>query len=159
MSITARVGTYLDTQNIAYDTLNHTHSYSSLGTASAAQISPRSIAKAVVLEDHEGRHHMAVLPANHKVSLHKLEDHMNLQLHLAKEQEVYRLFKDCEVGAVPAVGQAYNMNAIYDEALNELHDVYIEAGDHETLIHLKHDEFEKLMMDSHHIKFSGEVFH
>lgn len=159
MSISTRVGSYLDTHEIKYNTIPHNHSFSSLSTASAAHITPRSIAKAVVLEDHEGRHMMAVLPASNKISMHKLEEHLNLQFKLAEEYQVYNMFKDCAAGAVPAVGQAYNMNAIYDEALNGLEDVYLEAGDHETLIHLTHEEFEKLMMNTNHTLFSGEVFH
>jgi Ala-tRNA(Pro) deacylase len=160
MSISTRVSNYLETQNIYFDTIVHDYANSTVGTAIEAHLSPKKIAKAVLLEDDEGRHLMAILPANHKISLHKLRDQMQvLDLHFADEQQVYQVFNDCVPGAVPAVAQAYNMNSIYDDALNDQRDIYLEAGDHETLIHLTHKEFSKLMRDSRHSRFSGEIFH
>ena len=160
MSISARVSDYLDSRDIRYEVINHGHSNSSISTAVAAHISPDSIAKAVVLEDDEGRRLMALLPAHYKISLHKLRDQLNvLDLHIVNEDQVYRMFNDCDPGAVPAIGQAYNMNTVYDETLNQLVDIYFEAGDHETLIHLTHKQFEKLMGKTKHSRFSSEVFH
>ncbi len=160
MSIPIRVSNYLDTHNIHFDTIAHEPANSTIGSAIEAHLSPRNIAKAVVLEDDEGRRLMAILPADHKISLHKLRDEMQvLDLHLVDEQRVYELFSDCVPGAVPALAQAYNMSSIYDEALNHLHDIYLEAGDHETLIHLSNEQFNKLMQDTQHSRFSGEIFH
>jgi len=159
MSISARVVAYLDAQDIKYDTINHTHTSTSVGTAITAHIPPKTIAKAVVLEDHESRHLMAILPANHKVSLHKLNDKLDVELHLVDEEQVYRMFGDGDPGAVPAIGQAYNMNSIYDETLDQLDDVYFEAGDHETLIHLSKAQFGKLMADTKHSRFSSEAYY
>ncbi len=159
MSISTRVSAYLDAQNIDYDTLSHAHSDSSVGSAISAKISPNTIAKAVVLEDHEGHNLMAVLPANHKVSLHKLGDQLDLKLHLVDETQLCKMFHDCALGAVPAIGQAYNMNLVYDETLDQLGDIYLEAGDHETLIHLTNEQFSKLMINARHSRFGREMFH
>ncbi len=159
MSISTRVGAYLDAQSIRYDIVNHAHSDSSLGAAISAKILPERIAKGVMLEDHEGHHWMAVLPANHKIHLHELQGQLSADLHLIDEAQVYQMFSDCDPGAVPAVAQAYNINAIYDEALANLDDIYLEGGDHETLIHLTGDQFGKLMKDTRHSRFSGAAFH
>lgn len=160
MGISTRVSSYLDAKDIRYETLKHSHSNSSISTAMAAHISPETIAKAVVLEDSEGRRLMAVLPANYKISLPKLQDQLSLsELHTIDENQVYQMFNDCEPGAVPAVGQAYSLNTVYDDTLDLLVDIYLEGGDHETLIHLTHKQFEKLMGETKHSRFSGEVFH
>jgi len=159
MSISTRVASYLDGEGIKYDTVNHAHTSTSIGSAITASISPKTIAKAVVLEDHESRHLMAILPANHKVSLHKLNDKLDAKLHLVEEEQVYKMFSDCEPGAVPAIGQAYNMNSIYDETLDQLDDVYLEAGDHETLIHLSKAQFGKLMTNTKHSQFSSQNYY
>ena len=160
MSISTRVSDYLDSQDIRYEVVNHGHSNSSMSTAMAAHVSPETIAKAVVLEDDEGRRLMALLPAHYRISLHKLRDQLNvLELKIVNEEQVYKLFNDCAPGAVPAVGQAYNMSTVYDETLDQLVDIFLEGGDHETLIHLTHKQFEKLMGDTKHARFSGEVFH
>lgn len=159
MSISTRVANFLDEQGIEYDTLNHPHTSTTADAALAAHILPKSIAKAVVLEDHDNRHLMAILPADHKLSLHKLNNKMDTELHLVDENRVYQMFSDCDPGAVPAIGQAYNMNAIYDEALDQLDDVYLEAGDHETLIHLDRAQFGKLMGNTKHSRFSNETYY
>jgi Ala-tRNA(Pro) deacylase len=160
MSISTRVSHYLETHNIHFDTIAHEPAMSAVGAAIHAHLSPRKIAKAVVLEDDEGRHLMAVLPASNKISLHKLRDQMHvLDLHFVDERQVYQIFNDCIPGAVPAVAQAYNMNAIYDDSLSHQHDIYLEAGDHETLIHLTGEAFGELMHDAQHGRFSGEIFH
>jgi len=159
MSISTRVASYLDVEGIKYDTIQHAHTSTAVGSAITSHILPKSIAKAVVLEDHESRHLMAILPASHKVSLHKLNDKMDVDLHLADEEQVYKMFTDCEHGAVPAIGQAYNMNSIYDESLDQLDDVYLEAGDHETLIHLSKAQFGKLMTNTKHSQFSSQAYY
>jgi Ala-tRNA(Pro) deacylase len=159
MTIAARLNQYLNAHNIHYDLLSHQHTFSSLGTAIAARTPLANIAKAVLLKDHEDRKLMAILPANHKVSLSALNDELNASFHLMKEQEVYELFKDCDHGAVPPVGDAYDVNMIYEERLARLNDLYLEAGDHETLIHLNHENFMRLMASSKFANFSHEVLH
>jgi len=160
MSISTRVSSYLDSRDIRYEVVKHGHSNSSISTALAAHVPPETIAKAVVLEDNEGHQTMALLPAHYKISLHTLREQLNvLDLKIVNEDQVYKMFNDCDPGAVPAIGQAYNMNTVYDESLSQLVDIYLEGGDHETLIHLTHKQFEKLMGDTKHSRFSGEVFH
>lgn len=159
MTISTRVGAYLDARGINYRTISHDHANSSLQTSITAQIPPDQIAKAVILEDHQGHHLMAVLPADRKLNLHKLESELDVSIHLVSEKQVYQLFNDCDPGAVPALGQAYNMNLIYDEALQQLNQVYLEAGDHETLILLTAEQFGQLMADSQHSRFSERVLH
>jgi Ala-tRNA(Pro) deacylase len=159
MSISSRVSEYLSQQNINFDTLCHTDSSSSLGTAIASQIPAARIAKAVVLEDHEGRHLMAILPADQKISLHKLQTQLDCSLHLVDQEQLDKMFCDCKPGAIPAISQAYNMNAVYDEALDQLRDVYLEAGDHQTLIHLNQQQFSKLMAQTKHYRFSSQQLH
>ena len=159
MSIVNRVEEYLHQQGIQYDLIHHAQSDSSLNSAHLANISPMKLAKAVVLEDHEGRRMMALLPSTHKISFHKLSDEMNRDFHLLSEKQLYPLFADCQPGAVPPVSHAYQMDAIYDDLLFEQRDIFLEAGDHFSLIHLKHQEFTKLVENCRHGRFSGEVFH
>ena len=159
MAISARLYDYLNAENVPFDTVAHNPTLNSVSTAIAAAVPPRQVVKAVLLEDHEGRFIMALLPASHKVNVGKLSDDLHRSLHLAKEQQVYRLFDDCERGAIPALGQSYHMDMVYDELLDQQQDVYLEAGDHRTLIHLRHDDFFRLMKDYKHSRFSSQVFH
>lgn len=158
MSANPRLTAFLDDKNIQYHVHAHSHTYSSFDTAVTAEVSPRKLAKAVVLEDHEGRNLMAVIPTNNKVSVRKLGQTLNRSFHLAKESQVYHLFRDCAPGAVPPVGQAFNMETIVDDQLSAQGDIFMEGGDHETLIHMRQSEFNKLMSSSKHGRFSGEMF-
>ncbi|NDJ79625.1 MULTISPECIES: aminoacyl-tRNA deacylase [Vibrio] len=159
MTMSNRLDHYLTEHHIHFQTVNHSHSNSSLQSGVAAGIPLNNLAKGVILEDHQGRHMMAVLPANNKISLSRLNDELNASFHLIKEREVYRLFTDCDNGAIPPVGSAYHMATICDEMLANLEHVYLEAGDHETLIKLDKEAFRELMGESRFLRFSSQVFH
>ncbi|MBY6195846.1 aminoacyl-tRNA deacylase [Vibrio hangzhouensis] len=159
MTISTRLDHYLREHDISYQTITHNHSRSSLHSGVEAGIPLVALAKGVVLEDHEGHHMMAVLPANNKVSLSKLNDELNASFHLVKERQVYQLFEDCDHGAVPPVGSAYHMSTVFDELLTHLDHVYIEAGDHETLLKLDRAAFQELIADRKCFRFSSQVFH
>jgi Ala-tRNA(Pro) deacylase len=117
------------------------------------------IAKAVILEDHEGKHLMAIVPADYKVSLSMLSYELNRSFKLAKEADVYQMFKDCDIGAVPPVPSVYHLDAVYDEELTKEQELFLESGDHETLIKVSREDFMRLMASYKHSKFSRKVFH
>ena len=156
MPISVRLNNLLKERDIAYNTLNHLHSNSSVDSAKSALISPHQLAKAVVLEDHQGRRMIAVLATNNKISLQRLNKHYQATFHLLPEQQIYPLFSDCENGAIPPSGEAYNINVIYDDSLLQESDVYLEAGDHQTLVHLNHNEFVKFVAQNQHANFSRQ---
>jgi Ala-tRNA(Pro) deacylase len=59
---------------------------------------------------------------------------------------------------VPALSDAYGLDVIWDDHLKHVRDIYIEAGDHEHLIHLRGDDFRQLMSSLPHciISFSED---
>ncbi|MGS0681244.1 aminoacyl-tRNA deacylase [Shewanella sp. 125m-7] len=159
MSISARLNEYLDDNNVDYELVPHPHSSSSLSSAIAANIPLSKLAKAVILEDHQGRRVMAVLPANHKVSLRTLGDKLNRDLRLIEEKEVYDMFSDCQKGAIPSLGDAFNLEAVYDDLLVEAKEIYFEAGDHNSLVHMNREAFVRLIKDAKHLRFSHQNIH
>jgi Ala-tRNA(Pro) deacylase len=159
MAISPKLDSYLTEHNISYQMIEHHHSTSSIGSAIMAKVPFNQIAKAVILKDHEDRKLMAILPAKNKISLSALNDELFASYHLLKEKEVYRMFSDCEHGAIPPVGEAYNINTVCDEMLDSLDVVYIEAGDHQNLLGISHDDFQTMVADCKHLRFSREVFH
>ncbi len=60
---------------------------------------------------------------------------------LASEDEIAELFPDCDAGAVPPIAEAYAVDAFVDESLDKQPDVYLEGGDHRSLIHISGEEF------------------
>ncbi|MDF2179495.1 YbaK/EbsC family protein [Aliiglaciecola sp. CAU 1673] len=159
MSLSRRITSYLEGRGVQYDTVTHHPSHSSLGTSIAAQVPSRKIAKAVILEDHQGHRLMAVIPADSKLSLTELNEQLNGRYHLMREQQVYECFDDCVHGAVPPLPGAYNMDSIVDESLNELDDIYLEGGDHRNLVHLSQADFKRLTDDARHGRVSNQMYH
>lgn len=155
MAVAQRVDQYLADHHIPYDLVTHKHTPTSKGSAHAAHLPESSVAKAVVTRDRrDGAYVMAVVPADRSVNLDLLSQTAHRHLRLVNETGLGRLFPDCEVGAVPPLGEAYEMEVICDEALDGQEDVYLEAGDHEQLIHLDRKAYQTLSKDLHHAHIS-----
>jgi Ala-tRNA(Pro) deacylase len=153
MAIAPTLQKYLD-QHVLYDVLSHEPTMSSLRTAEACHISGDRLAKGVVLR-RDGGYMLAVLPASHHIRLRDLSHWLGEQVDLATEAEVDTLFRDCVRGAVPPLGDCYGLETIIDDSIDGQPEVYLEAGDHATLVRLSHAEFEKLTGDAWHGRFSA----
>jgi Ala-tRNA(Pro) deacylase len=147
MSIAATVQTCLSQAGVQYDIIEHTRTSNSTHTAEAAHVPGERLAKSVLLEDGE-RYLMAVVPATHSVDIGALYRRFGREIGLAPEEDVARLFADCEPGAVPPLGQIYGIETILDEAFVDAADVYFEGGDHRALVHVSGSDFLKLMGDA-----------
>jgi len=156
MATAITLAQYLTNQGAEYDVRAHAPTVSSMRTAEACHVSAECLAKAVVLKDETG-YLMAVLPASHNLRLEDIEMQLNRSVRLAFEEEIERLFPDCVRGAVPPVGAAYGLATIVDDAIIDNFDVYFEGGDHATLVHMSGADFDRLMADAHHGRFSAHV--
>ena len=154
MGIAPTLQKYLD-RYVTYDIVQHEPTMSSMRTAQACHISGKQLAKAVVLRRHDGSFMLAVLPASRHVRLSDLATLLGEDVDLATEGEIDRLFGDCQHGAVPPVGDCYDLDWIIDESIDDKGDVYLEAGDHATLIRLSYAQFAKLTAEAGHGRFSG----
>jgi Ala-tRNA(Pro) deacylase len=159
MSIANKVCAFLDKSHIDYQLLKHRPSQNSLSSAIQSNIATSQIAKAVILSDLQNRKLMAILPATHKISLSAINESYDRQFHIMKESHIYELFDDCEHGAVPPLAQPYHMERVYDLLLLEQPQIYLEAGDHQSLIKLTQKEFGKLMLGAKSLHFSHQLFH
>jgi len=154
MGISITLKNYLNNQQVEFELIRHEYSEGSYNTVRAAHIDSLTLAKGVVFRDEDRHYTMCVLPAQNKVRRLTLNQIFDRHLVLAAEEELEYLFSDCHLGAVPALGQAYGMSVIWDDDLLNTKDIYIEAGDHQHLIHIRRDQFCKLMSDKMHDHFS-----
>lgn len=154
MGIAQTVREYLDEAGVDYELVPHAYAPNSRRAAQAAQVPEDQVAKPVMLEDARG-YVMAVVPASRRVELQTLERALGRRLVLATEREVRDLFADCSKGAVPAVGQAYGLDVVWDDSLASCEDVYFEAGDHTDLVHMSGKEFTFLMGRKPHGRISA----
>lgn len=153
MAIAPTLRKYLD-QTVQYDLVTHEPTQSSMRTAEVCHISGERLAKGVVLRGSDG-YMLAVLPASHHISLSDLENQFGDAVRLASEDEIDGLFGDCAHGAVPPVGTCYGLDTIVDDSMCDKPDIYMEAGDHETLVHLDAAQFAKLTASARHGRFSA----
>lgn len=144
MAIATTVSNYLAEHDVDYDILSHSHTRSSGESAQAAHIPGARLAKSVILGDDLG-YLMVIVPANRHIDLGELHRQLNRNLGLATESELGRLFGDCEVGALPALGPAYGIETVVDDLIAEQPEIYFEAGDHEQLIHVSAESFGALL--------------
>ena len=155
MAIAQTLMNYLKERGVSFNTLEHAHTATAVGSARAAHVPAHQVAKAVVLHDDSG-FVVSVLPANHSLEIDWVNDELKRTLELASEKDFKKLFEDCEPGAVPALGDAYGIQVIWDDELQYTSDIYIEAGDHEHLICLERKEFKKLMSSLPHTIISKD---
>ena len=150
MSIPDTVYDFLAREHIPYQTIRHQPSKSSVQSAIAARIPLHRLAKAVVLKDSLDHYLMAILPAANRVNIHQVGQITNSKLQFATEHELNCRFKDCEPGAIPPFGEPYHMDVLWDTRLRQSPDVFLEAGDHETLIRLLQENFQQISNDQPH---------
>jgi Ala-tRNA(Pro) deacylase len=155
MAIAPRLRAFLDEQGAAYEIIEHMPTDSSIESAAAAHIPPSSVAKAVLLDlpQHAHDHLVALLSSDRRLELDDLRDALGEKPHLADEKEIVSIFDDCAPGAVPpAFG--YGVGMIVDDQLTREPDIFFEAGDHCSLVHMEQGEFRRLTERARHGRFT-----
>ena len=156
MAIAIKLKQYLDNEHVDYDLVQHPYADTSMFVAQTAHISGEQIAKGVLLHDDDG-YLLAIVPATHKVRLGKLSKKFKRHLCLADEDEINDLFDDCSIGAIPPLGKAYNVDVVCDDCFEKRIDIYLEAGDHTSLVRVSKDDFWMLLDKPLHGKISRHM--
>jgi Ala-tRNA(Pro) deacylase len=143
MSISTRLKSFLEENQIPYSVMTHTATYTAQGAAATMQMSGKELAKTVVLWAGE-EIILAVLPAPNHVRLDMLATELRKPVRLATEQEFSSLFPDCELGAMPPLGSLYNLPVFVDESLAADEAIVFNAGTHRDAIRMLYDDFVRL---------------
>jgi Ala-tRNA(Pro) deacylase len=151
MSIAPKLQQFLDEAKADYELVEHAPTKSSLETAKSCDVPADRVAKSVLLDTDDGQL-LAVLPSDRKVELSELRSELGRKPRLASEDEIRNVFVDCELGAVPPIG--YGVTTIVDDSLGKQPDVYFEAGDHKSLVHMNWAEFSRVTQGIRHGQFS-----
>jgi Ala-tRNA(Pro) deacylase len=154
MTIPRTIATYLGNHEAAYRTVSHPAAATSQEIAEAAGVSGTQVVKGVVLEDADG-FLVALLPAHHLLHVGELRRSAGRPLELAREDRFVGLFEDCDNGAVPALATAYGVPVMVAQELSEMPQVYLEAGDHRTLIEMDGAAFSGLLPGAAFVPLSG----
>jgi len=149
--MTTTIKKYLTQNGIEFEILPQHSNPGDIPATRCTHVMGHLVAKPVILEDETG-YLMAVVPANERVKLTKLNRMLNRHMSLASEEDLRSLFADCESGAIPPIGSAYGMQSIIDDDLLNCSDIYFETGSDSELIHIKGRDFHKLMEGAPHSK-------
>ena len=156
MAIAASLNQYLEQQSVDFQLVGHPHTGSSMETAAAAHVPGDRLAKAVVLNDGES-FLIIVVPSDYHVHLGRLHKHLGREVGLATEEELAALFPDCDVGAVPPLGQVYGVRTLVDSMLFSMPEVFFESGDHEHLVKVSGEQFRTLLKKAEPVDVSQHV--
>ena len=149
MEISPTLVQELSKHGISYDIISHPYSEYSLNTARSVRIPESELVKSVILEDDQG-YIMALVPADQHVKIRQVNQLLQRNVGLTTENTLQNIFCDCDPGAIPPVGEAYDLETIVDYHLDDCDDLYIEAGNHQDLLHLSGSSFRKLMQHCRH---------
>ena len=153
MGIAITLAQYLAERGVKYDVVEHPHAVTALESAKTSHISLNRLAKAVVLKGKDG-FMLAVLPASGHIQFGQLCKQLGADVDMANEEQIETLFLDCEPGAVPALGAAYGLEVIVDDSLASEPEIYLEGGDHASLVHVNGSTFQELLADAWHARFT-----
>ncbi|MCL6740444.1 YbaK/EbsC family protein [Sphingomonas sp. RB56-2] len=151
MSIAPKLQQFLDEANADYELVEHQPTKSSLETAKSCDVPADRLAKSILLDTDDGPL-LAVLPSDRKVELSELRSELGHKPRLAGEAQLQSVFTDCDFGAVPPVG--YGVTTIIDDSIGKQSDVYFEAGDRQSLVHMDRAEFSRVTEGARHGQFS-----
>jgi len=134
---------YLDARGIRFHAGQHSPRATAQETAAIAHIPGHRFAKTVAIKGSNG-YLLAVLPADEWVDFERLGDLLGDNVKLATEEELRRLFPECEAGAMPPLGELYGLPVVVDAALAEAPSITCNAGTHVDLIEMPWEDFLKV---------------
>ena len=155
MGIAITLEEYCADHHINYEVIRHRRTETSLDSSNAAHIPPENLSKAVILQDSNGDYLMAAVSSRRHVSLDRINKLTNGQYRLVSESKLAELFPDCEPGAIPSIGSAYQMKMLVDDELLQQEPVYLEAGDHRHLLKVNREQFAELVCLAPHGDIHG----
>ena len=145
MPIPQRVREYLDSRNVPHEWLQHAQAFTAQEVAHSIHFSGKHLAKTILLSA-DGRLVMGVIPASHRLNLQELRTLLEAKrLEMVTEDELAKLFPDCELGALPPLGNLYGMEVWVDRALGESEDIVFCTGTHVDCVRMKYSDFAGLV--------------
>jgi Ala-tRNA(Pro) deacylase len=136
---------YLKHNSVQYEVIEHAPAFSAHEVAVVSHVPEKDLAKTLVVNS-DGKYCMVVMPADHRLSDHLLNDVLKgKHIHLASEEDLQQLFPDCEVGAMPPFGNLYALPVYVDTTLANDEVIVFNACSHTRSIRLKMYDYLRLV--------------
>lgn len=141
--IARKIKQFLDENHIKYLAITHSGAYTAQEIAASVHVPGKEVAKSVIVSIDDDMA-MVVLPASKRVSFDGLSSIVGKEVELAHESDFARVFPDCEVGAMPPLGNLYGLDVYVDPSLTEDEEIVFNAGTHREVIRMAYSDFERL---------------
>jgi Ala-tRNA(Pro) deacylase len=138
-----RIAEFLAEQQVSFESLPHPPAFSAQKLAKYLHVKGSEVAKAVLLHGPRG-YFIAVLPATRNSDLEALSAHEGGNVRLADADEMVRVFRDCEWGAISPFGNLYGLPTLLDASITPDMWIVVEAGSHVEAIRLSCRDFERI---------------
>ncbi len=136
---------FLDKAGVRYDVTEHKPVFSAQQMAAAEHEPGRYVAKPVIIKA-DDKYVMCVLAANAKIDLGGLKKQLAAKsVELAEEEEIDKLFADCELGAEPPFGNLYELPTYMDKTLDDDDHIVFQAGSHEKTVRMSMADYRRLV--------------
>jgi Ala-tRNA(Pro) deacylase len=144
MPFSTKLQNFLE-RNLAYKHTTHPIAYTAHEVAAAEHLPAREVAKVVIIAA-DNVYAMVVLPANRILHLPELRHALGVRhARLATEQELVRLFPDCDLGAMPPFGNLYDIPVYLDGGLALDDWIAFNAGSHIDVVHMRFQDYKGLV--------------
>lgn len=145
MDCKTRLERYLRENGVPYSLHHHPPAFTAQAVAESEHVSGKAVAK-VVIVFLDSTMAMLALPASLRVNFARAGEALGAkEVRLALEEEFAAAFPDCDLGAMPPFGNLYDLETFVDRHLTGAETLVFNAGTHEDTIHLKYDDFERLV--------------
>jgi Ala-tRNA(Pro) deacylase len=145
MAVSLRLRRLLTGEYASYRFVAGSTSPRARAIAAAACVPGSQFAKSIVLRDAAGGYLMAVVPATTRLDLAAVAAASGRPgLRLASEQELGRLFPDCDLGAMPPFGELYGLHTYVDPCFRDRPDFVFQGGSHDELVAMRFADYESL---------------
>ena len=145
MPLLERLSEFLQAKQAVYTHSIHKTAFTAREVASAEHLPPTEVAKTVVAHTDIG-YVMLVVPADKLVDFQEVRQELGFkQLRMATEHELFKLFPDCEIGAMPPVGPLYMLPVYLDAGMADERLIAFNGGTHRDVIHMPTSEFRRLV--------------
>ncbi len=140
-----RVIDFLNESGVEYELSDHVAAFTAQQMAAAEHEPGRYVAKPVIVKA-DDEYLMCVLAAPCKIDLRSLKGQLGVEsVELVDENEIGRMFDDCELGAEPPFGNLYDLPTIIDKALEDDDHITFQAGTHEQAIRMRMADYRWLV--------------
>lgn len=135
----------LQARGVRFEERHHPEAYTAQEVAQYEHVSGHHVAKVVVVIA-DGRPVEVFLPASRKVRMDQVQKVLNAKdVRLASEEEIEKIFTDCEVGALPALRHWKDVQVLMDRSLQVDGDILFQAGTHTDAIQMNYQEWYELV--------------